>query len=277
MINQNLMISNTNKAQPFLKWVGGKRNILDLLNGFFPNKFNKYYEPFVGGGSVLFFLNPERATVSDVNSELINVYRVVAEKPLELINRLKAVEIDGVTEEFYYYLRKQNPKDDVEKASRTIILNKTCFNGLYRVNSKGEFNVSFGKRKCPELVNETSLMACHDILSRTDIFCQSYEKTAEMALEGDFVYFDPPYVTNMSENRFVNYTKGGFGFPEHLRLRDLCVNLDGRGVKWVLSNSAVDDVYELYQGFNIHTFSVSRRVGGVAKTRNSVQEVIIYN
>ncbi|KMK76934.1 DNA adenine methylase [Alkalihalobacillus pseudalcaliphilus] len=271
-------------AQPFLKWAGGKRQLLPEIKKYIPETINTYYEPFVGAGAVLFGVSPAHAVINDVNSELINVYQVIKDDIEALIEDLKKHQNDP---EYFYEIRNLDRTEvyptlsGVEKASRIIYLNKTCFNGLYRVNQKGQFNVPFGKYKNPQVVNEPVLRAVHQYFQENEITILNgdFEKTVERASEGDFVYFDPPYDPVSDTSSFTSYTLTGFQREEQYRLRDLCVELDKRGCKFLLSNSATDFIKEIYQekGFTIKIVSASRNINSVGSKRGKIDEVLVLN
>lgn len=275
------------KVQPFLKWAGGKRQLLLEIRKYLPKNINTYYEPFVGGGAVLFDLQHNKAVINDINKELINVYLVVKENIDELIVELKKYE-NGNNKEYFYKIRdldrnkeKFEQMSSVEKAARTIYLNKTCYNGLFRVNSQGQFNVPFGKYKNPQIVNEKVLRAVHSYLSSSDIKILNVDFTEAVvdAKISDFVYFDPPYDPISDTSSFTNYNLNGFNRNDQLRLRDLCVELDKRGCKFLLSNSATDFIKEIYneKGFNIKIVSASRNINSIASKRGKIEEVLVMN
>jgi DNA adenine methylase len=271
-------------AQPFLKWAGGKRQLLPEIRKYIPKKINTYYEPFIGAGAVLFDLQPKKAVMNDINVELVNVYNVVKDNVDELIEDLKKHENDS---EYFYAIRDldRQPKykelTPVERASRVIYLNKTCFNGLFRVNSQGQFNVPFGKYKNPQIVNEIVLKAVHNFFSSNEvtILNTDFEKVVENAKKGDFVYFDPPYDPVSDTSSFTGYSLDGFNKDDQIRLRDLCVELDKKGCKFLLSNSATDFIKEIYEekGFHIEIVSATRNINSVASKRGKIDEVLVMN
>src|SRR5690554_3942030 len=242
---------------PVLKWVGGKRQLLQDITKHFPAKCSTYYEPFLGGGAVLFALQPRKAVVNDINEELINVYTVIRNNVEELIEDLKKHKNVA---DYYYKIREldrnkkvYNQLSNIEKASRILYLNKTCYNGLFRVNQQGEFNAPFGRYHNPNIVNETGLRAMSQYLNQARITFRSgdFEAALEGVGAGDFVYFDPPYDPMTESANFTGYDKGGFGRGEQIRLKKLCDSLDSQGVKFLLSNSATDFVLDLYSHYNI--------------------------
>lgn len=270
-------------ARPFVKWVGGKRSLLPKLLGRAPVRFNNYYEPFVGGGAFFFALKNERkldlagggqAFLSDVNFDLINTYQVIQRDPEPLIARLKQ-HAQKHSKEYYYEIRSQHQLDDrVEIAARFIYLNKTCYNGLWRVNSKGEFNVPVGKYKNPAICQAELLRACHAALQGVDVRMRDFRKLDAGA--GDFVYFDPPY-RPLDKTSFTRYAKADFGEAEQEALRDLCLTLHERGAKFMLSNS--DTSNALYQdpAFRVEIVKAPRLVNSRADSRGDVNELLITN
>lgn len=273
-------------AKPFVKWVGGKRQLLPEISKRVPKKssISTYYEPFLGGGAIFLSMQPKKAIVNDYNSELINAYKVIQNDVEGLINHLK---IHKNEEEYFYHLREQDRESDyknwsdIEKASRLIYLNKTCYNGLYRVNSQGYFNTPFGKYKNPNIVNEYVLRELHSYFNNSSItfLNEDFEESLKYIRKGAFVYFDPPYASVSSTSNFTGYTAGGFGEDEQKRLRDLCDTLNSKGVKFMISNANVDLIQELYadRDYNIDIIGAKRSVNSVAKKRGEVEEVLIYN
>ena len=255
------------KAKPFLKWAGGKRQIIEELKMHIPLEYNCYYEPFVGAGALLFELAPKKAVINDSNKELMNVYNVLCdyEKYNKMCKILNSYESKH-SEEFYYEIRNKdrskatfNRMSDYTKAARTIYLNKACFNGLYRVNSKNEFNVPFGKKTKINTYEGENILTVHMYLTMNniDIRCMDFEDAVRDAKEGDFVYFDPPYDSDTST--FNSYTEEGFGKREHVRLARVFKELDSRGVKVMLSNHNTSLVKELYSGYNVHVIEAKKK------------------
>ena len=272
------------KGKPFVKWAGGKRQILDKLNKYIPTKFNTYYEPFVGGGALLFDLAPKKAVINDSNQELMNVYNVLCDyskysKMCKLLNKYEASH----SEEFYYEIRNMDKEksfkriSDYKKAARTLYLNKSCFNGLYRVNKKGEFNVPFNKNKKVNTYDGENLLTIHYFLTNNDIKieCHDFEESVKKAKKGDFVYFDPPYDSDTST--FNSYTEDGFGKEEQIRLARVFKELSDKGVYVMLSNHNTILINELYKDFNIHIIEAKRSINSKGSKRGNVEEVIITN
>jgi DNA adenine methylase len=275
-------VAKNKLAQPFLKWAGGKRQLLPEIRKYIPKKINTYYEPFLGAGAVLFDIQPKKAVINDVNTELINTYIAIRDHVDELINDLKKHKNE---KEYFYAIRDLDRKEEfkelslVEKASRIIYLNKTCFNGLFRVNSQGHFNVPFGKYKNPQIVNEIVLRAVHNYLNSNDITILNvdFEKAVENAKKGDFIYFDPPYDPVSDTSSFTGYSLYGFDKDDQIRLRDLFVELDKRGCKVLLSNSATDFIKDLYKDFHIEVVSANRNINANASRRGKIDEVLVMN
>jgi len=272
------------KGKPFVKWAGGKRQILDKLKQYIPSNYNCYYEPFLGGGALFFELAPKRAVINDSNKELMNVYKVLCDhdkytKMCKVLNRYEASH----SEEFYYEIRNMDKEknfnriSDYKKAARTLYLNKSCFNGLYRVNSKGEFNVPFNKNKKVNTYDGENLLTIHMHLNMNDITIQNidFEESVKTAKKGDFVYFDPPYDSDTST--FNNYTEEGFDKEEQRRLAKVFKELDERGVYVMLSNHNTLLINELYKDYNIHIIEAKRSINSKGNKRGNVEELIITN
>ncbi|MDF5719631.1 MAG: DNA adenine methylase [Rhizonema sp. PD37] len=271
---------NNVSAKPFVKWAGGKTQLLLELTSRVPQTFQRYYEPFIGGGALFFSLQPEKALLSDINAELINVYKVVKSNVEKLIASLT----QHVYQESYFYNIREADRtteyttwDSVQKASRLIYLNKTCFNGLYRVNSKGQFNAPFGDYQNPKICDPENLRACSKILQSATLTSCSYLCIEKHVHKGDFVYFDPPYAPLSTTSNFTNYSKNGFSTENQEILRDLCAKLDKKGVFWMLSNSAAPLILDLYSDYNIEMVEASRTINSKAGKRGKIKEVIVRN
>ncbi|MHA1232725.1 MAG: DNA adenine methylase [Candidatus Helarchaeota archaeon] len=267
--------------RPFLKWAGGKRQLIPQMSKYFPKKFKKYIEPFVGGGAIFFYLLPRDAILIDINSELINTYKVIKNNVQDLIISLKKHK----NEKAYFYKIRNLDRDlkifknlsDVERASRTIYLNRCCYNGLYRVNSKGQFNVPFGKYKNPNFCDERNLLAVHKALKNAKIINDSFEKCLDFAERGDFIYLDPPYVPISNSANFTSYTKDNFGKKDQIKLYNVFKILDERGCKVMLSNSYNDFILELYKDYKINILQAKRVINSDATKRGEINEVLIIN
>jgi DNA adenine methylase len=275
----------TEKPQPFLKWAGGKSQMLRKLEEHFPRHFSKYYEPFLGGGAVFFHLvekyPPFDAVLSDCNEELINAYEAVKTDVEHLVETLKIHEVDYVnrTKDYYYQIRKQRPSGSVEKAARLIFLNKTCYNGLYRVNQKSEFNVPFGRYENPRICDEENLKKVNRILNRTNakLLTADYQNATNDASNGDFIYFDPPYQPVSSTANFTSYTHSGFSLDEQKRLGIWFKELDRRGCTVLLSNSDTTEVRDIHSEYNIETVPAVRAISCKGNKRKGHAELIIHN
>lgn len=265
-----------------IKWAGGKKQLLEQFEPLFPKKIEKYFEPFVGGGSVALYLlktHPEikKIYLSDINTELITVYNVVKQNVEELISLLKKYKLEH-NKEFYYLMRNKNIKEliDVQIAARFIYLNRTCFNGLYRVNSKGGFNVPMGSYKNPTICNETDLREISKLLQKDDIVTAQFYEAVKSAKTGDFIYFDPPYYP-LNKQSFTTYTKDNFLEKEQEKLAEVFRELDKKGCKVMLSNSDCDFIKNLYKGYKIHFVQATRMINCDATKRGKINEVVITN
>lgn len=280
-MKKNILVS------PVLKWVGGKRQLISDIEPLIPKSISTYVEPFVGGGAVLFHLQPKKAIINDYNQELMNVYQVIKDKPNELIEVLQ--EHKGLNSEDYFYEirsldRSENYENmtDVEKAGRVIYLNKTCFNGLFRVNRAGFFNTPYGKYKNPSIVNEVTIKAVSNYFNSAKIkfLTGDYKEALRRLRRGAFVYFDPPYVPISSSSSFTGYTEHGFDYEKQVELRDECLKLHNRGVRFLQSNSYSPEILELYSDqkvFNIEIVQAKRSINSQADKRGEISEVLIYN
>lgn len=276
------------KVKPFIKWAGGKRQLLKEIIPCIPKFEGCYYEPFIGGGAVLFDLLPQKAVINDYNSEIALLYKVVRDNPRKLVNKLAEhedlYEKNGAD---YYYAIRSLDRDresyigipDIEKAARTIFLNKTCFNGLYRVNKMGCFNTPIGRYKNPEICCEEQIINASNYLKKNRIRIMSgdYSVSIKKAKEGDFVYIDPPYYPISKTSSFTDYTQKGFGEKDQVRLYEDCVKLNMVGVKFLQSNSDCDYIRQMYKDFYIRTVSVKRSINSNGEKRIGATEVLIAN
>jgi DNA adenine methylase len=268
-------VLSTISPRPFLKWAGGKNKLIQQYIPYFPKKFKTYYEPFLGGGAIFFYLNPQLAVLTDINAELVNTYRCVKNNVEELILLLKEHQLKH-SKEYYYGVRQGNGITPIEKAARLIYLNKTCFNGLYRENSKGEFNVPIGKYKNPKICNVALLRSVSAALQPTQIDVRPFEDILKYASSSDdFVYFDPPYYPLSPTSNFTAYSRYSFSEDDQIRLKEVFAELAGRDVKVMLSNSDSQFIRELYKDFNIHSISASRLINSNAMKRGKITEVLI--
>ncbi len=280
-------MANTNKKyelSPFVKWAGGKKQLLEKLMHYAPDSFERYYEPFIGGGAFLFELQPEKAIINDVNEQLLNIYKCLKTDADALIAEIRKLDSVDCDKERYYNLRDvfndkiSNRSLDIECAALMIWINKHCFNGLYRVNSKGLFNVPYNNKKAGKSMNEDNLRNIGKYLAENDIEITQgdFESACKSAKAGDFVYFDSPYIPESETASFTDYTKDGFTYEDHERLAVLFSELDSRGVKVMLSNNNVPLVYELYDGYVINPVDAKRSINSDASNRFG-KEVIITN
>lgn len=273
------------RAKPFVKWVGGKRQLLKQFYelGLYPSGFNgttgTYYEPFVGGGAVFFELTPRHAVISDANMELMYTYEVIRDNVNELIDSLKKHQN---TKEYFMYMRGQDVSslDKLDIASRFIYLNRTCFNGMYRVNRKGQFNVPYGKYKDPTICDESNLRAVSDILKNVKIINDDYRYVVRNSQPGDFIYFDPPYYPLNATSSFTSYTKDSFLDNEQIELRDTFSRLSNLGCYVMLSNSNTEFIKNIYSGLagvKIHEVSAARAINSKGNRRGRIKELVITN
>lgn len=271
------------KADPFLKWAGGKGQLLKQYEEFFPSDFNNFFEPFIGGGAVFFYLfnagrlqDRKKIFLIDSNEELINCYSVIKEDVEKLIKILNSPKFIN-REETFYKIRAEEPKEKFERAARTIYFNKTCFNGLYRVNSKGKFNVPFGGYKNPLICNSRNLVAVSLALQNVEILCGDFDKCLEFAKREDFIYFDPPYQPLNKTSSFTSYTKEPFGEKEQVKLSKIFRELDKIGCKVMLSNSDTSFIRKLYKNFRIEVVLAKRAINCKASGRGAIKELVILN
>jgi len=269
------------QPHPFLKWAGGKRQLIPQMNNFFPKNYNRYIEPFIGGGAVFFHLLPDDSIISDNNPDLINCYRVVKQDVEGLIKSLK---IHKYEKDYYYEIRaldrdrkKYAELSDVEKASRSIYLNKSGYNGLYRVNSKGFFNVPFGRHKNPNICDEENLRKVSQVLKNVKIYLGSFEICLDFAEKNDFVYLDPPYYPLSDTALFTSYTKKSFDRSSQIKLFEVFKELNNRECNILLSNSYSDFILDLYNDFKIVTLKAKRNINSNSKKRGLIKEVLILN
>lgn len=285
-------------VKPFVKWAGGKRGLIDTFEekGFFPKEFNNYFEPMLGAGAVFFHIvqnyNPEKCILSDINPDLIESYEVIkndVERLIEILSKIKKeFEDSGDREKFYYnrrdeYNKLKLEKEDnkIRKTALFIFLNKNCYNGLYRVNSKGEFNVPYGRYKNPSIFNVKNLRNVSQVLKKDELLNVDFEKAVKKAEKGDFVYFDPPYAPLTKTSDFTSYTKEDFNLDEQRRLARVVNELAERGCYVMESNSSssiiTDEIYEGYENLKIHYVDAPRFISCKSTGRKPVKEVVITN
>lgn len=268
--------SATVKGQPFLKWAGGKTQLLKELLTRVPDSYNVYYEPFIGGGALYFAISPDEAVIADINEDLTNVYQVVRDNPEELIEALLSFQNE---KDFFYQVRSQNQDDlsSIDKAARLIYLNRTCFNGLYRVNKSGQFNVPFAGYKNPNIAQAEKIRADSKILKNTDVHHAGFDEILKEAACGDFIYLDPPYYPKSVYSDFKRYNKEQFYKEDHERLAELYNELSDRGCKVMLSNSDTPFTRELYKKWRVDTLYAKRMINSDASKRGEVTEIIVTN
>ena len=275
------------EPKPFVKWAGGKRQLLAELEKNFPKQFGTYFEPFLGGGAVLFDLLAKKpnikCSVSDLNSDLVLAYVTIRDKLGRLIesleNHSKNYHKDSTG--YYYEVRKQEPKSQIEKVSRLLFLNKTCFNGLYRVNSKGKFNVPLGRYTNPNIVNRENLITASKFLQseKIKISCRDFESILKDAKKGDFVYFDPPYQPVSDTANFTSYTHRDFTEDDLQRLADLANQLNSKGAHVLLSNSNTKIVKKIFSSkkWKVKEIAVNRAINSNSQKRTGHKEILIKN
>ena len=274
---KNLLLS------PMLKWVGGKRQLLPDIVPMINKKAPLYVEPFIGGGAVLFNMQPKKAIINDYNQELINVYITVRDNLEELLDELRIHE-ENNSSDYYYEIRALDRAEEfaqmsnVEKAARIIYLNKTCYNGLCRVNMAGQFNSPYGKYKNPNIVNEAVLRAISNYFNTNEITILNgdYKEVLKDLEKEAFVYLDPPYMP-ISSSSFTGYTEGGFGYNSQVELKKECDKLNEKGIRFVQSNSDCEIIRELYKDYKIKTVKAKRSINSVGNKRGEINEVLIYN
>jgi DNA adenine methylase len=278
------MAKSNKLVAPFLKWVGGKRQLMPRIIEHLPKNIKeyKYIEPFIGGGAVLFDLQPKNAIINDFNEELINVYNVIKNNHDELIADLKKHKNEA---EYFYEIRGLDRKGEfqelteIQRASRIIFLNKTCFNGLYRVNNAGEFNSPFGRYKNPNIVNEPTLKAVNKFLNNNNIEIKSgdYSEVLKRTDKKCFVYLDPPYYPISESSSFTGYVQGGWNVFDQIDLKTACDELNKKGVKFLLSNSSAEFIKDLYKDYKTTIVRANRAINSNGADRGEVEEVLISN
>lgn len=272
----------TTKSKPFLKWAGGKGQLLGDLGPMVPNFKGRYFEPFIGGGALFFHLAPRRAVISDINPELINAYRVIQSDVEALITDLGTHQND---EDYFYQVRALDrcpgflDMNPIRRASRLIYLNRTCYNGLHRENKKGQFNTPFGFYKNPRICDVDNLRAIAKQFQGIAIENKSFSdllKGQDAPVKGDFLYFDPPYVP-IDQDSFTSYTRQGFDMADQERLLELCKSLDKIGVRFMLSNSSAPILRDMYQDFEIQTVYAARSINSKGSGRSAIPEIVVKN
>lgn len=284
-------LEGTTQASPFLKWAGGKRRLLAQIDPFLPLRFERYIEPFVGGGALFFHLRGQGriahgAVLNDLNAEVMNCYRVLQDEARvdELITRLRRHARRVLDKDYYYRVRAWDRvptfrrRSPVERAARTVFLNHTCYNGLYRLNKSGQFNVPYGKwRRPPSLFDEGNLWACHRALEGVELREESFEACLARARRGDFVYLDPPYHPLSRTASFTTYTGTEFREEHQRRLAELFGELDRRRCRLLLSNSATPLIRRLYSGYRAEILLAARAINSKAAGRGKIKELLVMN
>jgi DNA adenine methylase len=264
----------SNKVKPFLKWAGGKRSLLPELLKFIPQKYNRYFEPFLGSGALFFALSSKKAYLSDLNRELVNAYKQVKNKARLVNAKLSKLRFSKAT---YLRLKKNKSGDCLSRAVRFMYLNKTCWNGLYRENKKGEFNVPIGKYKAPLICDKENLEKVNKVLKNAIISRNDFEVILRKARKGDLIYLDPPYVTGHSNNGFIEYNSKIFSWHDQKRLRKVVGVLHKKGCKIIMSNASHVVIRNLYKGFKLHSVKRHSHIAGIVKNRKRITELIITN
>jgi len=269
-------------VNPILKWAGGKRQLLPQIISLFPNKYSEldYHEPFVGSGAVFFTIEPRSGSINDTNHHLVNFFQIVRDFPEELLEEASKYKYEKET---YYSLRdrfNEEELSDLERAALFLYFNKTGFNGLWRVNSRGKFNVPFGRYKNPTIVPADRIRDSSRILKNVEVFCTDFSYVVNYANEGDLCYFDPPYEPVSETAYFTSYTAEGFDMNEQERLSDTCYKLDDKGVYFVLSNSHVKQIVDLYEpnpNFRVQIVKARRSINSKADKRGAINEILVTN
>lgn len=262
------------KNPPLLKWPGGKRGLLKHLLPLIPTKFGKYFEPFVGGGALFFAIQPKNGTIADNNLDLINCYLQIRDHADELIERLARLKN---TKEDYYSTRRNNPKDAIDRATRLIYLSTLSFNGIHRVNLKGEFNVPYGYKTYLRPCDPERIRNISKALSSVNILCSDFEFTVQNAERGDLIYFDPPYTVSHNNNGFIKYNSKIFSWDDQIRLAGVAKNLSNRGCQVIVSNANHSSIVDLYSNFQMQKVERPSVIAASSKYRGYVTECIFFN
>lgn len=281
------MLEGKQKARPFLKWAGGKSRVVSQLIELFPEKFNSYYEPFLGGGALYFRISPQSGRLNDLNCALIDTYTTLRDNPEALLKSLSKLQdqyrsLDTIDSKRRFYLVNRAEfnrlkKGSIKKSALFIFLNKTGFNGMYRENSSGQYNIPFGKQENPLICDIENLRRVSKVLKVIDITCTSYKDALAGASRGDLVYLDPPYYPISKTSNFTEYQAGGFSVKDQVELRDMFKTLDRKGCYVMMSNSACEEIKELYAGYNIYSVRVARAINSKAGKRGKIDEYVVTN
>lgn len=262
-------------AKPFLKWAGSKKWLIPSIRKYLPSNFNKYYEPFLGSGALFFELRPAIAQLSDFNEDLINTYIALRDYPEAIIKKLRTMPY---RERFYYWVRDEfRPRSEISKAAQLIYLNRTCWNGLYRVNRSGKFNVPFGRHANPTICDESNLRAVAKALQNVELCVSNFEEAVEGAKKGDFIFFDPPYITGHSNNGFHFYNSKLFSWADQEKLAEIAEGLNERGCFVLITNADNKSIASLYKKFRRYPISRHSGIAADVLNRGVVTELIITN
>ena len=265
--------SETAERKPFLKWTGGKRWLAAEVDELLPEEYGRYIEPFVGGGAVYFYLRAWPATLSDINAELINTYRQIRDNVDDVIDRLRGMRIDEST---FLIVRNSRPRKPVTSAVRFLYLNRTAFNGIYRVNREGDFNVPYGCKPNTVLCDEDLLRAASRALQNRKLVSCDFESAVNSAVKGDVVYADPPYTTKHDNNGFRRYNEEIFSWEDQVRLASCCKRAAKRGVRVIVSNANHKPLIDLYSGFESRTIKRASLISGSSDGRGTVTECLLF-
>jgi DNA adenine methylase len=266
--------ANERPAEPFLRWAGGKRWATPLLTSLVPDEFGTYFEPFLGGGALFFSVVPDKAVLADSNPDLIEMYECVRDDHVRVAQLVKSW-VNSKDE--YYRIRDLKPKSRFKQAARFLYLNRTCWNGLYRVNQQGHFNVPYGRTQDRLLIDEDVLRRAAHALKTADLKVSDFEEVVDAAQEGDVVYLDPPYTGMHSNNGFIRYNEKLFSWEDQVRLSDKAAELAERGCTVIVSNANHEDIVGLYQGFRPIPADRSSRIAGDSSHRGTAKEVVLVS
>ena len=269
-----MTISAINGSTTLLKWPGGKRALLKHILAFAPGTFNKYYEPFVGGGALFFALQPKQAVLADKNTELINCYKQVRDFPDAVISHLSKLRN---TKDDYYAIRECTPSDDIARAARFIYLMTLSFNGIHRVNLQGKFNVPYGYKEYLNPCDATKILQASTLLSSAELLDEDFESAVSKANSGDFIYFDPPYTVTHSNNGFLKYNDRIFSWSDQIRLATIALNLAERDCKVLISNADHPSILELYRSFKMYRITRASAIAASGEYRRQITECVFYN
>lgn len=273
-LKQRAASPNSSTPRPFLRWAGSKRYLLKYLVNVLPNSFKTYREPFLGSGSLYFLLQPSKACLSDKSPELIDSFRAIKENAKAVLNNLSKINNDKET---YYHIRANRSSNRYKKAAEFLFLNKTCWNGLYRVNSSGEFNVPYGYVKLKDLVDKENIALCAQLLNNSHTFLEvcDFEENLSKATKGDLVYLDPPYTTGHNNNGFISYNENIFSWEDQIRLATLANKLVEKGVYVIVSNANHDEILKLYPNFTRLVVERSSTISSKNKGRGKITEIVL--